>query len=282
MEKISSILRFRPTGCSCCRSIKVCQSKSDDQNADLKDGRALLANVPRRTVLHRISFKSQVSAVAFSPCGRFVAVALRHKHLIQVWRTPAHGLAAVVQSINESAVADSNQEQTRDFSPFVLHRTYSGHYDAISSIVWSKDSQWFLSTSKDLTIRIYTREPLENYKPITLAGHRDAVVGAWFSDDGESVYSVGRDGSCFTWTKSDDNADAESTMSTTGHVSYTPGTTRFILATRNYFNQKGAHGPARVKSAQFHIASNLLVIGFSTGVFGLYEMPDFNNIHTLR
>jgi hypothetical protein len=25
-----------------------------------------------------------------------------------------------------------------------------------------------------------------------------------------------------------------------------------------------------------------LVVGFSSGVFGLYEMPDFNQIHTLR
>lgn len=31
----------------------------------------------------------------------------------------------------------------------------------------------------------------------------------------------------------------------------------------------------------FHPSSNLLVVGFSTGVFGLWEMPAFSNIHTL-
>ena len=31
-----------------------------------------------------------------------------------------------------------------------------------------------------------------------------------------------------------------------------------------------------------HKPSHLLIVGFNTGIFGLYEMPDFNPIHTLR
>lgn len=37
----------------------------------------------------------------------------------------------------------------------------------------------------------------------------------------------------------------------------------------------------KVTSAAFHARSNLLVIGLSTGVFGLYELPSFSNVHTL-
>ena len=33
--------------------------------------------------------------------------------------------------------------------------------------------------------------------------------------------------------------------------------------------------------ATFHAASNLLVVGFSSGIFGIWELPDFTNIHTL-
>lgn len=47
---------------------------------------------------------------------------------------------------------------------------------------------------------------------------------------------------------------------------------------RHYFKQSNA----RVKSAAYHIQSNLLVAGFSNGIFGLYELPGFNMIHTLR
>ena len=47
---------------------------------------------------------------------------------------------------------------------------------------------------------------------------------------------------------------------------------------RHYFKQSNA----RAKSAAYHIQSNLLVVGFSNGIFGLYELPGFNMIHTLR
>ena len=39
---------------------------------------------------------------------------------------------------------------------------------------------------------------------------------------------------------------------------------------------------AKMKCAAYHAALNLLVAGFSNGLFGLYELPDFNMIHTLR
>ena len=39
---------------------------------------------------------------------------------------------------------------------------------------------------------------------------------------------------------------------------------------------------AKAKCAAYYAESNLLVAGFSNGLFGLYELPDFNMIHTLR
>jgi periodic tryptophan protein 2 len=57
------------------------------------------------------------------------------------------------------------------------------------------------------------------------------------------------------------------------------GRGKFKLAGRHYFNQQGA----KVQCAAMHRASqvDLLVVGFDSGVFGLYELPDFNCIHTL-
>jgi periodic tryptophan protein 2 len=52
---------------------------------------------------------------------------------------------------------------------------------------------------------------------------------------------------------------------------------RWRIVQRHYFMQNNAH----VRCASFHPESNLLVAGFSNGIFGLYEMPDFNPIHTL-
>lgn len=49
------------------------------------------------------------------------------------------------------------------------------------------------------------------------------------------------------------------------------------METRQFFNQY-----SKVSCCSFHIQSSLLVVGFTSGVFGLYELPDFTNIHTLR
>ena len=50
------------------------------------------------------------------------------------------------------------------------------------------------------------------------------------------------------------------------------------ITKKDYFLQNNA----KVNCASFHPSSNLLVVGFSNGLFGLYELPEFNQIHLLR
>ena len=49
-------------------------------------------------------------------------------------------------------------------------------------------------------------------------------------------------------------------------------------STRHLFGQEKSW----TTSAEFHNGKKILVIGLSTGVFKLYEMPDFIEIHSLR
>lgn len=53
----------------------------------------------------------------------------------------------------------------------------------------------------------------------------------------------------------------------------------YRIEAKHYFQQNHA----KVVCAALHRTKgyNLLVVGFSSGLFGLYELPDFNNIHTL-
>jgi periodic tryptophan protein 2 len=136
-----------------------------------EDGRAILTNLPRRISLYHFSFKSSVSAVNFSPSGRHFAAGLGRQ--IEVWHTPS--------------TPDSNASGELDFAPFVKHREYSGHYDAVRHIEWSSDSRFFLSSAKDLTARIWSLDPEEGFIPTILAGHREGVQGAWFSKNQETV-----------------------------------------------------------------------------------------------
>lgn len=45
----------------------------------------------------------------------------------------------------------------------------------------------FITTSRDMTARLFTLDPVEGFRPKTFAGHRDAVLGAYFSSDEKTV-----------------------------------------------------------------------------------------------
>ncbi|TDL25193.1 WD repeat protein [Rickenella mellea] len=224
-----------------------------------EDGRAVLVNFRRGVELHHFNFHKPVKAIRFSPDGRYIAVT--HDSQVQVWRTPNHLI--------------------REFAPFTLHRTYVGHHDEVLSIEWSPDSRCFITTSRDMTARLFTLDPLEGFRPKTFAGHRDAVISAYFSSDGKTIYTVSRDGAVFTWkakaSGEESDTDDEPVASTSSSDGNSIANTRWGVFKRHYFNQPGT----KVVCSTFHPGTNLLVVGFSTGVFGLWEMPAFSNIHTL-
>jgi periodic tryptophan protein 2 len=78
--------------------------------------------------MHQITFKHAVTSAAFSPDGKYIAVA-QGNH-VQVWVTPS----MIV----------------RQFAPFELHREYTGHQGEVQSIVWSKTSRYVSSGSQVL------------------------------------------------------------------------------------------------------------------------------------
>ncbi|KAK3997556.1 WD40-repeat-containing domain protein [Cladorrhinum sp. PSN332] len=218
------------------------------------DGQAILTNVPRRVVLYHFSFRSSVTALSFSPSGRYFVVGLGRK--IEVWHVPS--------------TPDSNVEGDLEFAPFVRHHTHTQHFDDVRHIEWSTDSRFFLSASKDLTARIWSLNAEEGFTPTVLSGHRQGVVGAWFSKDQETIYTVSKDGAVFDWQYVAKPGQDEDDMVDDSDM-------QWRIVNKHYFMQNST----TLRCAAFHPESNLLVAGFSNGIFGLYEMPDFNMIHTL-
>lgn len=167
---------------------------------------------------------------------------------------------------------DAHPDGELEFAPFVKHHTHTGHFDEVRHIEWSSDSRFFLSASKDLTARVWSLNQEEGFIPTVLSGHRQAVVGAYFSKDQETIYTISKDGAVFDWKyvapkRDDDEMDDEEQEKDM----------RWRIVNKHYFMQNNTH----LKCAAYHADSNLLVAGFSNGIFGLYEMPDFNMIHTL-
>jgi periodic tryptophan protein 2 len=220
-----------------------------------EDGRAILTNVPRRTVLYHFSLRGQVTALSFAPSGRHFAAAVGRK--IEVWHTPS--------------TPDVAEEGDLEFAPFVRRRIYTGHYDAVESLEWSSDSRFFLSASKDMTARIWSIDQEEGHAQTTLSGHRQGIVGAWFSKDQETIYTVSKDGALFMWKymlryDAPEDADEDDDENL-----------QWGIAERHFFMQNNAH----VTCANFHPESKLLVTGFSHGIFFIHELPDFSQIQNL-
>ncbi|EFX03833.1 periodic tryptophan protein 2 [Grosmannia clavigera kw1407] len=225
-----------------------------------EDGQAILTNLPRRIALYHFSFRTSASALAFSPSGRFFAVGLGRK--TEVWHVPS--------------TPDSSADGGLEFAPFVLYRTYVGHFDTVQHIEWSSDSRFFLTASKDLTARIWSLEREEGFTNTALPGHKQAVVGAWFSKDQETIFTASKDGALFEW-KYRRPLDIEADADDDDEQADDEADYRWRIVKRNYFMQNNTS----LRCAAYHAASNLLVAGFSNGLFCLYEMPDFNMIHTL-
>ncbi|CAK9436041.1 uncharacterized protein LODBEIA_P06020 [Lodderomyces beijingensis] len=220
-----------------------------------EDGRAILVNFVSRVVLHHFNFKSKVSNVEFSPCGKYFAVAVGR--FVQVWKTP-------------------DFTEDRQFAPFVRHRVYSGHFDDVLSISWSENSKYFISTSKDMTARIYSLESSDSDVARTFSGHRDYVVNAFFSKDNDVIYTVSKDGALFRWEYTESlNEEDEEGKDDEEIKEEKPRQWR--IAAKNFFYANG-----KLRCATFHPQSNLLVVGFSNGEFRIYELGDeFNHIQSL-
>ncbi|EMG48949.1 PWP2 Periodic tryptophan protein 2 [Candida maltosa Xu316] len=219
-----------------------------------EDGRAILVNFVSRVVLHHFNFKSKVNDIKFSPCGKYFAIGV--DRFVQIWKTP-------------------DMSEDRQFSPFVRYKVYSGHFDEILNVTWSKDSRFILTTSKDMTAKLFSLHSEEKDVAMTFSGHRDYVINAFFSDSQEIIYTVSKDGALFTWeytprpSKDDEEDDEDEDEDEEKKMSWR-------ITAKNFFYADG-----KLKCATFHPQSKLLIVGFTNGEFRIYEIEDFNLIQSL-
>ncbi|KAL6751014.1 WD40 repeat-like protein [Haematococcus lacustris] len=231
------------------------------------EGRALLVNRKRKALLHHFSFKGPVSVAKFSPDGRFLAAGVGR--LVQVWVTPSF---------------------EKQLAPMQLHRTYGQCHSQVVSLDWSPDSQFIACASKDIVARVFSLHPIEGYEPPALSGHKDGLVAVFFTGPATRqaalvegrrlpvLCTLSRDGALFTWTFTPSMAlQVEGEEDINAQVMPFLAGGAWSLGAKDYLNQRGA----RVSSAAFHQGTGLLVVGMSTGLFDIYQMPGFENIQTL-
>ncbi|KAI9216282.1 WD40 repeat-like protein [Blastocladiella britannica] len=267
------------------------------------DGHALLVSTNRRVTIAAHHFKQPVRDAQFSPDGKFIAVT--HGKHVQVWKTPGyHREFAPFVLVREYAghLDDVVKVNWRSDSKYViLYLTRRVHMRLTSC---KKNKRMFLSCGRDMTTRLFTLHPHPEFKPITLAGHKATVVAAWWVsgtvDAQQTVHTVGMDGSLFMWdvaslipsttpegaasiaasaaadgNNDDDAMETDAVAVTAQPTLYLPA--KYAAAGKHYFNVPHA----KVVRAEYHRASRMLVVGFNSGVFGLWEMPGVSSIHSL-
>ena len=233
------------------------------------EGHLLMVNVHRRIAIHHLNLKQKVGDVRFSPDGKYVAFAIGR--LTQVWATPA---------------------LERSFVPFALHDTFGGHGDDVVRLEWSPDSLFIASGSRDTAVRVHPLHRIAGLQPCNLTGHRSALRGVFFADaDAETLYAVSKEGALSVWELRDrPDADPAEVARQQAAAAAEPGGggrgERAIgkwweLADRHYLSKGGARSGCRVSSCVYHAHTRMLVVGFGVGTFSLYEMPGFNEVHTL-
>jgi len=144
-----------------------------------EDGHAIVINFLKKIQLCEFHFQQPVRDIKFSPDSKYLAVT--HGDHIQVWRSPP----LVTQ-----------------FRPFVLHRTYTGHYGDVTTLHWTPCSKYFFSGSKDNSVRMYSLDPTPDFVPLVITGHKSDVVSMFLGepDNGSSVlFTLSKDGSLFVW-----------------------------------------------------------------------------------
>ncbi|KAJ4849893.1 U3 snoRNP protein [Turnera subulata] len=210
--------------------------------------RCQFINVPRRVVLHRITFKDTVNALQFSPDGEYIAVGTGK--LVQIWRSPGF---------------------RKEVFAFELVRTLADCEDTDIEIVYDKKTKKV-----------------------------------------DKVYTIARDCFILSWgyTGSDSETDRNDMETSSPPSPGTPeregegnvdGGNENSVKKRKVFDGKDAEGEgflhkgkwerlrkdgfkqssAKVTACDYHRGLDMVVVGFSNGVFGLYQMPDFICLHLL-
>ncbi|KAF6164535.1 hypothetical protein GIB67_025361 [Kingdonia uniflora] len=250
------------------------------------NSRCLFIDLRRRVILHRMSFKKPVSAIKFSHDGGLIAIGVGK--LLQIWRSPGF---------------------RKEFFPFELVRTFADCDGAVSALDWSPDSKYVLAGSKDLTVRLFCLKKISKVdnKPFLFLGHRDFIVGVFFSVDKKSgrvseVYTVSRDNAIFTWDYTPEevlnppspgtpeqisssevieNGDGKKRKNFDGEDGNVGDSAlhrgKWKLAKKDFFMQPST----KLSSCDYHQSLGLVAVGFSNGVFGLYQMPDFVCKHSV-
>lgn len=233
-------------------------------------------------LLHLKQYKAfdRISHLSFSPDGRYYCVC--GDNLALVYVTPG------------SLVAGKG----REINPFRLLRKYRVNHDVISDVTWSDDSSFLCISSQDTSLSVLNL--LEQDRNIThLKGHSDGILNCYFAnrhDRDRMIYSLTKNCQLFVWSakECDDGDEVENDNhhgDTDQPKKRSRSSLKFHRSHKHYIKlaaepeetkeEKLRRSNAYITASDYNSNARLLVVGYNTGHYSLYEMPNANLIYDL-
>ncbi|KAF8406971.1 hypothetical protein HHK36_006092 [Tetracentron sinense] len=267
-----------------------------------ENSRCLFINLRRRVVLHRISFKKPVFAIKFSPDGALIAIGVGK--LLQIWRSPGFRkeffpfelvrtfadcdatITALDWSPDSKYVLAGSKDLTvrlfclKKLSGFNKPFLFLGHRDSIVGAFFCLDKKSnkvsrVYTISRDCSIFSWNYTAIES-NTNDLQGEMADPPSPGTPEQRSSEENKILESNNYDDTKKRKNFDGlNDDLDEKCEFLLHKG--RWELSKKDYFMQ----AQAKLTACDYHRALDLVVVGFSNGVFGLYQMPDFVCIHLL-
>lgn len=215
-------------------------------------GHALLLNFVRSAVLCRINFKTAVRCATWSPNSEFLAVTQGKR--LGLWRAPTVRLGW----------------------QFVHHTTISGPLEDIIDVAWTPNSLFLAAASRDMSVRLFSVDPMDGFQSMVLAEHRSHVRSVFFSEDMHRLYSLSRDGVLVSLLYELESVTDTEVNDEERPLFCRPGTWK--LDAKAYCQQPQFQ---KVTRCSYDAGSRILAVGFSGGIFMLFELPGMETLQTL-
>ncbi|KAF7458002.1 putative periodic tryptophan protein 2-like protein [Cryptosporidium felis] len=233
-----------------------------------EDNYSSIINFSRGLVLNRMQFPGSVGYICYSNNGKYVAAAVDSG--IYIWYAPC--------------ISKGWQ--------LILKRKHIIHNSKVNTLNWSSCDRFLLTASDDMTTRLISVEKIADFDTVAFIGHKNPVVGAFFTKDMYSIFSVSSEGVIIFWKpitkkesqgkriitpkkilprqkkisklnkalkKDDSDLEYEGSNEITSRI--------WIEALRAYVNHsKGAI----ITGCTFNVKRNLVAISTSNGSFTLY------------
>lgn len=272
-----------------------------------KEGQALLVNLPRRIVLAPINFRERVRSVQFSATGKYFSVSFG-KH-VRIYQTPGlnktfspfvlvrehyghkDDVTCSDWSSDGSLLLTGSKDSTARLRPSALgsaasHKkseeserymvTFAGHRDQLIGAFFNKSNKVIFTVAKDGAIFAWRYTPNVEKKEEDPAEESDDDESSSSESDDDSISSKSGE-SDDEDAEDDDEESSEDEQKTKPKKKALNRAKRKMVAGRWSLFGKfffWTTERSRVHSVRFHKASSLLVVGFSNGVFGLYDLSN--------